>query len=699
MPLPSSRQRLPAPAVRQEAIRLQGGLYYENTDSSMPQGACREALNFIARPGSGYERCEGSLHVALTGTTPSFIATLPTGAGSTARAVEEDAQTQLRAQNATWQAAYNALTISNGGLLSAECGYLHAVASLDQVPYIIYAGRVLGLKTSQVTGSNQPVDIIGFTVSATPTGIDVIGLYDNREAGVYIEGSVQTSQTKAQVTRIHMLTGAIGTPGSTGIMAVQRHSDSGFTVGQDRLFSITANQGPPNTGSPRNFQVTSVSTILNAGDMPAAFSAARPVRNTQVAAGSIYGRRQYAYVFSGHATTSLVVLEVGQDSIIPLTVPGAAVPSNGGVASAVGGTVTAGALALHASRLWVGRGNSVRCSSAGQPSRWVASEGAIEFLVEGQVTCMVPMQGSEANKVLFIGTTRRVYLLYGTGAGPAPEFDWNLQPIGDTPGCLNAVYAEGDVFFWSASQGLMSLRQTQSFGNFASGVLGDEASEWLRPYMPTLTALGANYLKRTITAYFEDGQRAVFTLAGGKITGVMPERAVPTTAAVGPRRVHRAETLTVSGVPRYVECHGDVPVHRTGVAGFWAYPDRATAPLAIDAFVELAYSRQRMPNTRKHYRHAHIETASAPNFFEVLARASYENGVTQSSDQVLRRADGDTPEASTSMPQTRTASYVMDLDNHAENVSLRFSQSSQNWRPYVLDAVTLAYSVGRAVRA
>lgn len=155
-------------------------------------------------------------------------------------------------------------------------------------------------------------------------------------------------------------------------------------------------------------------------------------------------------------------------------------------------------------------GGSLQFSGPGEPTKWLATDGAGELGLADELVGL-DMQAGGALAVL---CRNRSYLLYGavkdemqlqdfsrqTGAMP-----WTVQSLGE------AVYLD--------DRGLTRLSRVQAFGNFDGATFSQAIKPLIDRYRYRAIASGVVREKNQYRLFFDDGSGLICTLAGADVVG------------------------------------------------------------------------------------------------------------------------------------------------------------------------------------
>jgi hypothetical protein len=241
----------------------------------------------------------------------------------------------------------------------------------------------------------------------------------------------------------------------------------------------------------------------------------------------------------------------------------------------------------HRRYLFVAQGSSVMFSSIGEPTRWVAAEGAGEVAVGDTITNLVSMPG-EALGIICNNSSHAL-----TGADPTT---WSLQVIrSDTGGRRKTAVVMSDVFLLD-DRGVISLKAADAYGNFLDAVLSRMVQFSINDMKRATIGAYPNRSKGLYVLLGNDGSAVVMGVAQGKVNGF-------TTLKYPINPVCVCSEENADGAERILVGAQD---------GFVYEIDRGSSfdGLPMEAYCKVFFSHSKAPRMRKRYRRAVLDIDS-----------------------------------------------------------------------------------------
>jgi hypothetical protein len=768
--------------VDAEVVAFNGGLDQETPDESITPGFARDALNFEVDSGGGYTRVGGTTRV-ITGQvpaweTPYLVArmtnlrrrdngvalpdnfnsrtTLTTrvlrwGANSAAgldsastsgtlvAGIKDGAawivifrMTQINATLGTYPppaALENQGTDSSGqndvrGVFGATG---HTVATPAQLAWLrkeVAADRNRQASSNWVGGTSNRLHgsfylggSLWFVAVPAAAAANVLSPHPNNSplARVFFSaGTGTTPLAGATVTQgavsgtLHRAIARVGTWAASN--AGGELLLTGVTGGTFGAGAITIVGHGTATGS---------ATAVTLGTMPSPY---QDVRSTyfSVATGTLGGRMAAYFSAAGAAGSAPTLFEFDGVACVPITGSPLVVAGQGNL------------VCLHSNRLWIAEGDRLVCSSVDNAHRFIASEGAVDIRFNGTITNLVSMVGAQDSAPLLVTTTEGVFMLYGTGAGPAPLYDWNLVPLAPrTPVARGTAQLVGqDVLMWSPPYGVMSLRSMQSFGNFEAGTVTRTMTPWVEPRRNKAIGSVSVLSRDQYRVFFSDGMALHVTIVGGQVRGAMPVRYAgpfqqwaPVEGApineneypvLGGAFRHVQRGIDANGVERTIGCSGMQPV-MLDQGGFFTdlgSTSEGGDPPPISAYLVMPFNFLKALTAQKTFSRGELQ-AETPGYFEIGTTNAVDRRQPAADVSVTARAFPDAALSRVSQLPTnlatdmRSGSVQFPLRGVGRSVSVRlntlFGTAIQStlpcWVPFRLTAVVLRYMRhGQSVR-
>jgi len=329
---------------------------------------------------------------------------------------------------------------------------------------------------------------------------------------------------------------------------------------------------------------------------------------------------------------------------------------------------------------------SVQHSGIGDPMAWSVVLGAAEIAVGETVTSFLNAPGGTTGGAFIIYTRNATYVLYGNSAS-----DWNLVSFNPDAGAIEwtAQYVGQGVVL--DDRGITLMSTSQSFGNFAAS----EVSAGIRPYLSALrnTAIASCIVreKNQYRLFFSGGAAVYTTLLNGKVAGMIPVSLTNPVACI----------CSLEGAS------GEEEIFFGSTNGMVYQMERGTShdgePIVWTA--ELVFNHLDSPRQLKRFRKATVEVSgSGYCVFNMAYNLGYGSSdlpqsVTNQVTTALQSSVWDTFvwDAFFWDGQSLTPAEA-DLDGTAENISLVFSGSSDEYDSINLNGAIVSYTPQRALR-
>lgn len=340
----------------------------------------------------------------------------------------------------------------------------------------------------------------------------------------------------------------------------------------------------------------------------------------------------------------------------------------------------------HKNHLFLSFGASVQHSAIGNPVSWTVVLGASELAVGDDVTNFVGAPGSSTGGALVIYTRNKTFVLYGNSSS-----DWNLITFNPDAGAFEwtAQYMSQGVAL--DDRGVTLLSTTEAFGNFA----GADITTLVRPYVSNLrSSANASCLVRDKNQYrlfFSGGAALYLTFINNQLAGAMP--------------VSLANAVTC--ICSLEETSGLEQIFFGSTNGMVYQMDRGTSHdgAAYEWRAALAFNHFGSPRQLKRYRKAVVEvTGSGYSVFSMATVVGY--GKSEYPAETAQ--DVTTTLASSNWDDFNWDDFFWDgqtlipaeadIDGVAENISLVFSGSSDEYEPITLNGAVLSFTPQRALR-
>jgi hypothetical protein len=336
--------------------------------------------------------------------------------------------------------------------------------------------------------------------------------------------------------------------------------------------------------------------------------------------------------------------------------------------------------------LFLSFGASVQHSSIGNPLSWSVVLGASELAMGEDVTNFMLVPGGTTSGALVIYTRNATRILYGNSAS-----DWNLVNFNPEAGGLTgtAQYIGNGLVL--DDRGVVQLATSQAFGNFKDADISDRVRSFVQALRSTAIASCIVREKNQYRLFFSGGDALYTTFIGGKVAGLMPISLPNPVACV----------CSLEG------SDGIEEVYFGSTNGMVYQMEKGTSHdgEAITWSAELAYNHFGSPRQLKQFRKVVAEVAgNAYHVFSISYSLGY--GSTELPEVA---ATSVTPSLSGTNWDSGNWDTVYwdgltltpsesDLDGVAENISLIFSGSSDEFEPITLNGAIVDYTTRRPLR-
>lgn len=238
--------------------------------------------------------------------------------------------------------------------------------------------------------------------------------------------------------------------------------------------------------------------------------------------------------------------------------------------------------------LYFGQGSSLINSSAGEPTRWVASEGAVEFGIGDTITGIVSLPGQA------LGVTARnsSFALVGSSTS-----DWVLQSIRADVGAVAYTLSSMSDTYMLDDRGVTSITAAQDYGNFSDATLSRKIQPTIDALITKVVGSYVNRQKGHYVLLMNDSTTLTMGVNNRSITGFMP-------GLLGfiPSCVWSGEDST--GLERIFIGDSLGMVYEMNLGSSFDGED-------LEAFVKIWYLNSKSPRIRKRYRKMVLEMTAA----------------------------------------------------------------------------------------
>lgn len=676
------------PSVQTTYFALRGGLNLVSPPLSIPDGMCRDALNFECapdggyRPVTGYERFDGrtqpsesiyyTLPVTFSGTIVAGDAIIGATSGATGTVIAVDGDNVY-------------FTRLTGSFVSAENITVSAsvVANVDSVAYSGGAPTVKLDAQYKALAAN----VYRALIQAVPGSGSVLGVwrykgvvyaFRNNVGGTFTDMYKSTSSGWVNVDLGYEVR---FTNANTSVNDGDTLTQGGVTATIRRVVVETGtllsgtNTGKLilNTPSGGTFGVGAASST-GGGSLTLA-SASSPITIP------INGKYSFSNYNFGGASGTLKMYGangVGRMFEFDGTV---FVPISTGMA-----VDTPSYIATHANYLWASFDASLQKSVIGEPYQWDAVLGAAEFGIGDTITGLLPLLGSNTASSLAVFSTNKTSILYGSSSS-----DFQLVPFSFEAGAYPFTAQNIGQAFVMDEMGIRQLAATQDFGNFADGKISKLIRPFLQSKASLVTCSTVSRVHNQYRIYFSDKYGLHVTFDNGKIIGIMP---------IKTNHAFNCMSSTETG-------DGNEYILAGGTDGYVYRLNKGTSfdGENISGYINLSFSHQKSPRGRKRYRKAVYEI-TGETYAEM--QVSYEigygstdinQGFTQTAVAQLGSVFWDNFTWDSFYWDGRNLLPTeQELTGTAENVSLIIRCDANYIAPFTVHSVILHYTNRRQLR-
>lgn len=154
----------------------------------------------------------------------------------------------------------------------------------------------------------------------------------------------------------------------------------------------------------------------------------------------------------------------------------------------------------HKNQLFLSFVSSVQHSGVGTPYMYTIVTGSGEIACGETITGFTVLPGSETAGALGIKTRNRTLVLYGNDSG-----DWNLVPYSEEAGGIPYTQQFIGQLVCLDDRGLVTLNTTQNYGNFQSSIISDKVTPTITTYLPSAIASCVVRAKNQYRIFFQGG--------------------------------------------------------------------------------------------------------------------------------------------------------------------------------------------------
>lgn len=340
----------------------------------------------------------------------------------------------------------------------------------------------------------------------------------------------------------------------------------------------------------------------------------------------------------------------------------------------------------HKNQLFFSFLGSAQHSGVGTPYVFTVVSGAGELACGDTITGFMGLSGSDTGGAMAIYTRNRTLVLYGNDSS-----DWNLVPYSDEAGALPYTIQHIHTGIVLDDQGITTLRATQNYGNFQDSVVSDKITPTLNDLTDSASASCIVRRKNQYRLFFTGGEAVYVTFKSGKIVGMTTISLSDEVRCISSREGASGEEEIYFGSDSGYVYQMDVGTSFDGAAIVWR--------------AELAFNHFGGPRQLKQFRKAVTEiTGNAYAEFSFAYTLSYASTEFESSPTTTLTSElsGTTWDSFTwdqFFWDGRTlAPSEADITGTAENISLLYSGSSDEFESFTLSSAIIHYTPRRLLR-
>lgn len=676
------------PSVQISYFPLRGGLNLVTPPLSMPDGMCKDALNFEADVDGGYRRIAGY----------------------------ERFDGQAAPSDASYRIIYVTFsdTVSVGDTIEGATSLATGVVIAVTDEYIVF---------TKATGNFELLE-----------NIEVASVVKAVATGTAIEGGEPTQLLNAQYRNLaadEYRADISAVPGSGGILGVHRYNGKVYAFRNnaggteaDMYESSASGWVKVDLGYEIEFTNASVSladaqvltqglvtatinrVVMETGTLLSGTNTGRLIVTLPAGGNFVAGAATTSGGGSlalGGAETAITMAQGGRYEIINNNFGGLAgaikmygasgahrafefdgsvyVPIRTGMA-----VDTPKHIIAHLNYLFLSYSGSAQYSAVGDPYRWTLLSGAGEIAMGDTITGFLSLVGSNATGSLAIFTTNKTSILYG-----ASDSDFNLVTYSFETGAFSYTMQNIGQGYALDSLGIRQLAASQDFGNFSAS----QVSKIIRPFIEdrVTRSIGSCIarLRNQYRVFFYDGTGLHVTFDNGQVIGIMP--------------IQFAHIMTVFS--SFESNSGEEFIYAGDTSGFVYRMERGTSfdGDEIISYINLAFSYMKNPRQRKRFRKAVYEITGG-SYAEI--ETSYEIGYRSSEIEQGINTSLTTPFGNVFWDQFVWDSFFwdgrtllpteQDLTGTAENISLIVRSTSDYFDPFTVNSVIIHFTGRRQLR-
>jgi hypothetical protein len=678
-------------SVKTTYFPLKGGFNVVTPPIQIPDGMCRDTVNFDAdldggyRYIAGYERYDGreqpsdavyytiqvtdfatalTLGQTITGQTSGAVGYI-VGYTATAISLTKITGTFQSGEILMYDGSSITVSLSTaniGGASSTKLNATYKANAADVYRNLIqpitgsgdilgvwrYNGTVYAFRNN--TGGTQAI-----MWKESPTGWTQVSLgyevpFSNANTDVNVGDTLTQGSVTATINKVIVETGTLASGTNTGKLIITTPSGGVFAVGA----ATSTGSGALQLSAP-----SSEITLLPDGRFNFVNYNFGGALNTLKMYGADGVNR--AFEFDG---TIFVPIKTGMATDTPKFI------------------------AAHTNRLFLSFNTSLQYSAVGDQYSFNAVIGAGELAMGDEITCLTPMIGSDASAALAVFTRNRTSILYGSSAS-----DFNLVVFSYESGAIpfSAQYI-GQVYIMD-ELGLRQIGATQGFGNFLSSQITKYIKPWIASRIGKTVGSTISRLKNQYRIYFNDRFGLHVTVDNEKIVGIMP--------------IQVAHTFTC--MCSLEDGAGDEYILAGSNNGYVYRLEKGTSfdGTAINAYFVMNFNHLKSPRMRKRYRKAVFEVTGT-DYSEFQAGYEIGYGSNDISQGIAEPFDIQSAFGGVYWDAFTWDNFYWDgksllpaeygLTGSAENISLAIRATSKFMQSFTINSVILHFSDGRLLR-
>lgn len=676
------------PQVQITYFPLRGGLNLVTPPLSMPDGMCRDALNFEVdvdggyRRVAGYERFDG--RPAPSDATYGLIYVTFADTVSVGDTIE-GATSLTTAKVIAVTAEYIAYTKATGTFQALEDIEVSSV-----VKATVKSAEEQGGIPSQLLNAeylNLAADVYRSDITAVPGSGSILGVhrYNNK---VYAfrnnvggtEAEMYESSTSGWV-KVNLGFEIEFTNAATSLADLQTLTQGGVTATIKRVVMETGTLlSGTNTGrliistpSGGNFAAGAATTsgggTLTLGGAQTAITMAPSGRYELI--NNNFGGLAGAVRMYGASGTHRA-FEFDGSTYVPIRT---------GIADDKPKHIAA-----HLNYLFLSYAGSAQYSSVGDPYRYTLITGAGEIAMGDTITGFLPLVGANATGAMAIFTTNKTSILYG-----ASDSDFNLITYSLESGAFPYTMQNIGQGYALDSLGIRQLAASQDFGNFTSSQITKNVRPFIEERVTLASGSCISRQRNQYRVFFTDSTALHVTFDNGQVIGIMP--------------IQYAHSMRV--MASFESSTGEEFIYAGDTNGFVYRMEQGTSfdGFPIAAFMNLAFNYMKNPRLRKRFRKAAYEVTGG-NYAEFSTTYDLGYGNPEIDTGIVSNL-------ATALGTVFWDNFVwdnffwdgrgllpaeQDLTGTAENISLIIRSTSEIFQPFVINSVITHYTARRLLR-